>query len=160
MSIAIKLVRVDKRLLHATIALNWNQFVNANYVIIVDPSYVDDSFIEQVLQLSLPKSMKLSIFSVDQLIAFLQADSGVRQNVMIIFKDLGAVKSAVEAGFVTKEVQIPYPASRFVIKNLSDFFSSEEVEQIRFIQSKGIKLFFQTAPLDNKDYSAFNIKEK
>lgn len=155
MSTTIKLARVDKRLLHATVALNWNQFVNANYAIIVDPSYSNDPFITKVMQLCLPEPMKVKIFSIEELMAFINEDSMVKRNVMVIFKDLITAKNAVAAGFRTKEIQIPYPASRIVIKKLSDFFNEDEIQCIRFIQQNGIKLFFQTAPMDNKEYSVF-----
>lgn len=42
-----------------------------------------------------------------------------------------------------------------MIKSLSDYFSEEDIEKIRYIQSQGIRMFFQTAPFDNKDYSIF-----
>lgn len=156
MSTMIKLARVDKRLLHATVALNWNQFVNANYAVIVDPTYSKDPFITKVMQLCLPEPMKVKIFSVEELIAFINEDSiTTKRNLMVIFKDLAIAKEAVESGFKTKEIQIPYPASRIVIKKLSDFFNEKEIEYIRFIQNRGVKLFFQTAPLDNKEYSVF-----
>ncbi len=155
MSTTIKLARVDQRLLHATVALNWNQFVNANYAVIVDPSYSNDPFITRVMQLCLPEPMKVKIFSVEEFIAFINKESTAKRNLMVIFKNLDTAKEAVEAGFKTSEIQIPYPASRIVIKKLSDFFNEEEIRCIRFIQKKGIKLFFQTAPLDNKEYSVF-----
>ncbi|MCR1898989.1 PTS sugar transporter subunit IIB [Irregularibacter muris] len=155
MGITIKLARVDQRLLHATVAVNWNQFVNANYVAIVDPKHNNDPFINKVMQLCLPKPLKVKIFSVEELVAFINKDSTKKCNLMVIFKDLATAKKAVEKGFKTKEIQIPYPASRIVIRKLSDFFNEEEIQYIRFIQGKGIKLFFQTSPLDNKEYSVF-----
>lgn len=155
MSTIIKLARIDQRLLHATVALNWNQFVNANYAVIVDPTFSNDPFITKVMQLCLPEPMKVKIFSVEELIAFINEDIATKRNIMVIFKNLTTAKKAVEAGFKTKEIQIPYPASRIVIKKLSDYFNEEEIQYIRFIQGKGIKLFFQTAPLDNKQYSVF-----
>jgi PTS system mannose-specific IIB component len=99
--------------------------------------------------------MKVKIFSVEELIAFIDEENMTKRNLIVIFNNLATAKRAVEAGFKTKEIQIPYPASRIVIKKLSDFFSEEEIQFIRFIQEKGIKLFFQTAPLDNKEYSVF-----
>ena len=63
---------------------------------------------------------------------------------------------AVEAGFSVDEMQLPYPASRVLLKKLSEYFSKEDIERIRFIQSRKIKLYFQTTPFDNKDYSIFN----
>lgn len=158
MSIKIKLTRVDKRLLHATVALNWNQFIDVDYVLIVDPDYVKDPFIADVMQLCLPKTMKVKIQSIKDFMDFINQESITTIKAMVIFPNLDVACDAVKAGFSVKEIQLPYPASRMLIKKLSDYFNEEEIKKIRFIQSKGIKLFFQTSPFDNKDYSVFKEK--
>ncbi|WP_075878063.1 PTS sugar transporter subunit IIB [Merdibacter massiliensis] len=149
----IKLVRVDSRLLHATVQLNWNQFINADQVWVVDPHYVKDPFIANVMQLCLPKTMKVNFYSVEQFILQLQKNEDMK--VMIIFPNLQIVEQAVKAGFRVSEIQLPYPASRVLLKKLSEYFSPEDIDRIRYIQSQGIQLFFQTTPFDNKDYSIF-----
>lgn len=153
MSAKIKLARIDKRLLHATVALNWNQFIDADNVLIVDPDYVNDPFIADVMQLCLPKTMKVKIFTIEQFLAYINEGRNIKA--MVIFPNLSVACDAVKAGFRTKEIQMPYPASRMMIKSLSDYFSEEDIEKIRYIQSQGIRMFFQTAPFDNKDYSIF-----
>lgn len=153
MSTKIKLARIDKRLLHATVALNWNQFIDADNVLIVDPDYVNDPFIADVMQLCLPKTMKVKIFSIEQFLEYINEGRNIKA--MVIFPNVSVACDAVKAGFRTKEIQMPYPASRMMIKSLSDYFSEEDIEKIRYIQSQGIRMFFQTAPFDNKDYSIF-----
>lgn len=153
MSTKIKLARIDKRLLHATVALNWNQFIDADNVLIVDPDYVNDPFIADVMQLCLPKTMKVKIFSIEQFLGYINEGRNIKA--MVIFPNLSVACDAVKAGFRTKEIQMPYPASRMMIKSLSDYFSVEDIEKIRYIQSQGIRMFFQTAPFDNKEYSIF-----
>ena len=153
MSTKIKLARIDKRLLHATVALNWNQFIDADNVLIVDPDYVNDPFIADVMQLCLPKTMKVKIFSIEQFLEYINEGRNIKA--MVIFPNFSVACDAVKAGFRTKEIQMPYPASRMMIKSLSDYFSEEDIEKIRYIQSQGIRMFFQTAPFDNKDYSIF-----
>ncbi|MZH58390.1 PTS sugar transporter subunit IIB [[Clostridium] innocuum] len=153
MSTKIKLARIDKRLLHATVALNWNQFIDADNVLIVDPDYVNDPFIADVMQLCLPKTMKVKIFSIEQFLEYINEGRNIKA--MVIFPNLSVACDAVKAGFRTKEIQMPYPASRMMIKSLSDYFSEEDIEKIRYIQSQGIRMFFQTVPFDNKDYSIF-----
>lgn len=153
MSTKIKLARIDKRLLHATVALNWNQFIDADNVLIVDPDYVNDPFIADVMQLCLPKTMKVKIFSIEQFLEYINEGRNIKA--MVIFPNLSVACDAVKAGFRTKGIQMPYPASRMMIKSLSDYFSEEDIEKIRYIQSQGIRMFFQTAPFDNKDYSIF-----
>ncbi len=151
--INIKLVRVDSRLLHATVQLNWNQFINADQVWVVSPHYVEDPFIANVMQLCLPKTMKVNFYSVEQLMEQLQMKANTK--VMIIFPNLEIVEKAVRLGFYTKEIQLPYPASRVMLKSLTEYFSQEDIKRIRYIQEQDIKLFFQTTPYDNKDYTIF-----
>lgn len=155
MSLKIKLVRVDNRLLHATVALNWNSFVNANFIAIVDPSHIDDPFLTKVLQLSFPKKDGVGIFSIEQLLEFLAQDRDEKCNLMIIFKNLDILNEAVEKGFQVKEVQLPYPASRVLIKKLDAYFSEKEIDMIRKMQRKGVNFYLQTAPYDSKDYTIF-----
>ena len=140
MSTKIKLARIDKRLLHATVALNWNQFIDADNVLIVDPDYVNDPFIADVMQLCLPKTMKVKIFSIEQFLEYINEGRNIKA--MVIFPNLSVACDAVKAGFRTKEIQMPYPASRMMIKSLSDYFSEEDIEKIRYIQSQGIRMFF------------------
>ena len=75
---------------------------------------------------------------------------------MIIFKNICALREAVNKGFSSKEVQLPYPASRILLKKIDEYFTQEEMTAIREIQEKGVKFFFQTTPMDTKDYSVFN----
>lgn len=156
MSKKIKLVRVDKRLLHATVAINWNSFVNANYIAIIDPTHKNDPFLEKVLQLSFSNKSQVNLLSIDQLLDFLNKDVEEKYNIIIIFKNLAALKEAVQKGFEINEVQLPYPASRILLKRIEDYFSKEEIEAIHEIQAQGVKFFFQTTPMDTKDYSIFN----
>ena len=78
MSTKIKLARIDKRLLHATVALNWNQFIDADNVLIVDPDYVNDPFIADVMQLCLPKTMKVKIFSIEQFLEYINEGRNIK----------------------------------------------------------------------------------
>ena len=146
---------MDNRLLHATVALNWNSFVNANFIAIVDPSHIDDPFLTKVLQLSFPKKDGVGIFSIEQLLDFLAQDRDEKCNLMIIFKNLDILNEAVEKGFQVKEVQLPYPASRVLIKKLDAYFSEKEIDMIRKMQRKGVNFYLQTAPYDSKDYTIF-----
>ena len=125
MSTKIKLARIDKRLLHATVALNWNQFIDADNVLIVDPDYVNDPFIADVMQLCLPKTMKVKIFSIEQFLEYINEGRNIKA--MVIFPNLSVACDAVKAGFRTKEIQMPYPASRMMIKSLSYYFSEEDI---------------------------------
>jgi D-glucosaminate-specific PTS system IIB component len=158
MSLKIKLVRIDNRLLHATVALNWNSFVNSSHIIVVDPEYENDAFMAKVLQLSLPPKTKINIVSIDSLKQFIrQAENeDEKYQVIILFKKLSVLYQAFQEKVQFQEVQFPYPASRLMLKSLNSYFSKTEIAQIRIMQQAGIKFYFQTTPMDSKDYNAFN----
>ncbi|MDN6422280.1 MAG: PTS sugar transporter subunit IIB [Tetragenococcus koreensis] len=141
----VKLVRIDNRLLHATIALNWNRFVNANHILIVNSKYESDQFLEEIMQIVSPNSLDY----------FLKHKIVDQANIIILFKNLESLKIAVDNGFYFSEIQIPYIASRVLLKNMADYFAKDEVKIIRDIQDKGMKFYFQTAPTDTKDYNFF-----
>lgn len=155
MKAQVKLARIDKRLLHATVALNWNNFINANHVIVVDPNYINDPFMASVMQLCLPKTMKVQFLLPQEVVAFVNEDVYQKRNVMIIFKDLKVARETVELGLGVKEIQMPYPASRMLMKTLADYFTADEIQEIRALQHQGVELYFQTAPHDNKDFVVF-----
>lgn len=152
MSAKIKLVRIDSRLLHATVSLNWNRFINANTILVVNSSRIEDPFIINVMKLCLPKTILVKFLEVEDLIKYLDDNSNSNDNIMIIFSDLGIAYKAIEKGFGIKEIQLPYPAHWLAIKHLSNFFDEEELSLINKIQSKNIKLYFQTSPFDKKNY--------
>lgn len=55
MSKKVSLARIDKRLLHATVTLNWDPFIRVDYVAVVGSEYKNDPFTASVLQLCLPQ---------------------------------------------------------------------------------------------------------
>ena len=156
MSMKIVLARVDKRLLHATVTLNCDPFLNADYVAVVGSEYDNDPFIVSVMQLCLPKTMKVKILTEEGLLDFLnQGDSSKTTTVLLIFKDLASVRESVKLGFHVDEIQMPYPTLSVKPKNLADYFSEEELKDIAYIQGQNIRFYFQTTPFQAKDYGSF-----
>ena len=156
MSMKIVLARVDKRLLHATVTLNCDPFLNADYVAVVGSEYDNDPFNVSVMQLCLPKTMKVKILTEEGLLDFLnQNDTSRASTVLVIFKDLASVRESVKRGFYVEEIQMPYPTLSVAPKNLTDYFSKEELEDIDYIQEQNIRFYFQTTPFQAKDYGSF-----
>lgn len=157
----IKLVRVDNRLLHATVVLNWGSFVNVDTVIVIDDETYVDPFIEKVLQLSFPNK-KLRMFSVNDLDKYFQVDSDKIENIIIIIKNVSLLREVVACNNPhIDEVQFPSPSSRLLLKPIESYFSKKDIENIKYLQEhKNIKFYFQTAPIDTKNYSYFEKNEK
>ena len=83
--------------------------------------------------------MKVKIFSIEQFLEYINEGRNIKA--MVIFPNLSVACDAVKAGFRTKEIQMPYPASRMMIKSLSDYFSEEDIEKKKLSAPKGTKLY-------------------
>ena len=151
----IKIARVDKRTLHATVALNWNRFISVDEFIVVDRLYVKDPFVEQIMQLTIP-DQKVSIMEVDSFILYINRDLEEKVTAFVIFKDIATLCEAIEKGFFVPEVQHLYP-SRFMSKaSIKKYFTPEDQESLKYIESKGIANYFQTDPYQDKTYFSIN----
>ncbi len=146
----IKLVRIDARLLHATVQLYWTQFIDVKQIWIINPEYAADSFISSVIQLCLPKSIEIKIYRPDELVQLCQKEG--KFSAIVIFSDIHTAKNTVELGFHPDEIQLPYPASKGLLKSIKNYFTPEEIDSLTHIQKAGIKLYFQTSPYDTKTY--------
>ena len=143
MSKKVSLARIDKRLLHATVTLNWDPFIRVDYVAVVGSEYKNDPFTASVLQLCLPRTMKVKILKEEELMEFLELNEGPKASrVLVIFNDLETARKCVELGFWVEEIQLPY-------------FNKEQIDAVREIQNHGIRLYFQTIPYQAKDYASF-----
>ena len=120
MSKKVSLARIDKRLLHATVTLNWDPFIRVDYVAVVGSEYKNDPFTASVLQLCLPRTMKVKILKEEELMEFLELNEGPKAyRVLVIFKDLETARKCVELGFWVEEIQLPYPTVEIVGKKKS-----------------------------------------
>ena len=97
MSKKVSLARIDKRLLHATVTLNWDPFIRVDYVAVVGSEYKNDPFTASVLQLCLPRTMKVKILKEEELMEFLELNEGPKAyRVLVIFKDLETARKCVK----------------------------------------------------------------
>ena len=75
--------------------------------------------------------MKVKILTEEGLLDFLnQNDTSRASTVLVIFKDLASVRESVKRGFYVEEIQMPYPTLSVAPKNLTDYFSKEELENL------------------------------
>lgn len=146
----INLVRIDPRLLHATVQLYWTQFIDVKQIWIINQEYAADPFISSVLQLCLPKSIQIKIYRPEELVEL--TSNNIKEGVMVIFSDILTAKNTIALGFSVNEIQLPYPASKGLLKGLDNYFKDEELSALSIIQDKGVKLYFQTSPYDKKTY--------
>ena len=109
MSKKVSLARIDKRLLHATVTLNWDPFIRVDYVAVVGSEYKNDPFTASVLQLCLPRTMKVKILKEEELMEFLELNEGPKAyRVLVIFKDLETARKLQMRSIEVVKIIIKY----------------------------------------------------
>ena len=151
----IKLARVDERLLHATVALNWNRFITVDEFVTVDSEYVRDLFIEQIVKLSMP-GQKVKILDV---LGFINYSETIFEDdnhrAMVIFKDVHTLRLCVENGFQIKEVQFQAQSNKLKNHGISSWLTERDKVDFAYLYTKNVLTYFQTSPFDEKSY--FNV---
>lgn len=160
MSLKVKLVRVDNRLLHSTIVLTWSRFLNINYFLIVDDNRRINDFYYQVLKLGIPENKELKIVPANSLNSTLKKlnCSVNKYNIIIVFSSYKTLLESVKNGFRYLDVQVPYRSSRLTATGIEKQFDFSDLELIKQCQDKGVKFYFQTTPYEDRNYGPFKKK--
>lgn len=158
MSLKVKLVRVDNRLLHSTIVLTWSRFLNCNYFLIVDDNKHINDFYYSVLKLGIPENKDLKIVSNDLLKTTLDnlKKSEKKYNIILVFSSYQTLLTSIKNGMSYLNVQVPYRSSRLTVAGLKKKFNSDDLELIKKCKKKGVRFYFQTTPYEEKNFGPFN----
>lgn len=149
MSLDIRLWRVDKRLLHSTIVINWGKTLNINYFIVVDNEKSKDPFYERILSLGLPQGSKVKICDSKKFNEITKAltNSSASYRAIVVFRSTAEMNEVVQFCDKVKEIQFPYAYSMFKSNYLS-----QNGTIIENLKDQGIKFYLQNSPYETKRY--------
>ncbi len=139
--------RIDDRLIHGQVMTGWSKIYNTTRIFVVDDKAAGDKFLCQVMQMSVPKDYDVSILSVEDAIPAILNDPPENRT-MVLTKTPSVMQALLEGGVTMKELNLGgmgYLAGRkVVLRNIQ--VSPEELEQLRQIAAKGVRVFCQIVP--------------
>lgn len=147
----VVLCRVDSRLIHGQVVTKWVGQSNANRIIVVSEDLEHDDFMRSVYLMAAPPAVKVDCWGVPSLLE--QAANGGldKGRILLILPDLKTLKQLVDSGLYTGEVQIGGlgggPSRKVVFQNIT--LDDADVEILKGLQEKGMKIYFQTIPEDS-----------
>ncbi|QOY60553.1 PTS system mannose/fructose/N-acetylgalactosamine-transporter subunit IIB [Thermophilibacter immobilis] len=142
----VELTRVDYRLIHGQVITNWMSFYNINKIVTIDDDLRNDSFMQDVFKMAAPKGVKIVIVSANEAVAAQsngELDSG---RVMLLLKNVQALKTAVDAGVQFTRVQIGGlggAAGRKAVHGPITL-DQRDLDTLLEIQATGVEIYFQT----------------
>lgn len=152
----IVLARIDDRLIHGQVMTAWLQYVGANHIVIIDDETASDDFLKSVIEMAVPREIKLSIYHCEEATKKIQRMSD-DEKLMILAKFPESFLALIETGLPLKRVIIggmgANPKRTKFYKNISA--SDVEREIFKKIIAYGTDLIIHIIP----DQKAVSVEE-
>lgn len=101
----VPLLRIDERLIHGQVVAGFLRSLSCNRVIIIDDGVRNDKFMKKILEMAMPPSAKLTVYSCAEATESWRKDQFGPGRAIIIFKSISGAHQAHQAGFDFKTLQ-------------------------------------------------------
>ncbi|MDU3348641.1 MAG: PTS galactosamine transporter subunit IIB [Clostridium sp.] len=152
----ILLVRIDNRLVHGQVGITWTTSLGANLIVVADDLSAKDPLQQQLMRITAESSgAGIRFFTIEKTINIIHKASPA-QKIFIVCRTPNEVRELVEGVVPIKDVNVGNmhfdKGKRQISKKV--YVDDKDLEDLRFIKSKGINVFIQDVPGDIKE----NIK--
>ena len=153
----VKLLRVDRRLIHGQIAFSWTAYLNVDCILVANDDAANDDIRMTTLRLAKPKNTKLIIKSIDDSIAAFRSGKTDKYKIMIVVenvddayrlaKEISDIQDINLGNVKAREDSKPYRGDRSVNLTKEDKIKLNELldlgknVEIRMVPNDGIKRF-------------------
>lgn len=150
----ILLTRIDNRLVHGQVGVTWTTSLGANLIVVADDTVAKDKLQQELMGLTAESSgVGIRFFTLQRTIDII-AKAAPSQKIFLICRTPSEVRKLVEGGVPIKDVNVgnmhftqgKHPLSKKV------YVDDKDMDDLRFIKSKGINVYIQDVPGDLKEY--------
>ena len=157
--------RVDERLVHGMVATFWIPRLHVDRVICVDDKSAEDQLVKNALRMATPKEVRLSVISLDKMLANVKENKYGSEKVMIVAKNPSVIQSLLQHGVPISEVTfgnlgIIHKIDQSISVNNYLSVTEEDIASIEQLHSSGCKLTIQLIPDDIPTDFYHTMKEK
>ena len=139
---ALKLVRVDDRLIHGQVVAVWLRAIGADKIIIIDDATAKDDFLKDVLILAAPRGVPVEVYGIDEGSARVAEVAADDEQAFLIMKSPETALRLREAGVPIPVLNVggmgSKPGRRTLFKNISA--NAEELEAMRSLERMGTRV--------------------
>lgn len=140
--------RVDERLIHGQVAMVWCRVTNCQRIVVANDDAVKNKMVANVLVMSKPAGIKLSILSLNKTIEKFETNFYGDENILLITKTIDDMKALYDRGLKISSFNVGNVAGKndsIMIKK-SVWLTNEEIEVLRDLMSKGVMITAQMLP--------------
>ena len=142
------LVRIDDRLIHGQVIAVWCKHRPFTRIVIVDDGVAADTFMQEVLSLAAPPGLQVDVFSVEDGVQVLNADTSNWGTTMVLMKSPLSARRLYDGGLAYRALNIggigSGPGRKNVFKNIA--VSEEEVAILKYLMDQRVEITLLTVP--------------
>lgn len=150
----ILLVRIDNRLVHGQVGVTWTTSLGANLIVVVDDEVSKDPLQQQLMAVTAQSSgAGIRFFTVEHTINIIHK-AAPTQKIFIVCRTPEIVKKLIDGGVPIKDVNVGNMHFSHGKRQISKkvYVDDKDLEDLRYIRSKGVNVYIQDTPEDKKEY--------
>lgn len=147
---SIVLARIDGRLIHGQVMTAWIGKVNANKIMVIDDNIANDRLMKSFYLNSVPKNIKIAIFTYDEALTRLLKGFAEKDRVCILTRDPEIYYRLVNDGVLLDSINFGTTLKKDGRKQYSKtlLLSDDEVEMLKDLNNRGVDVFVQVLAQD------------
>lgn len=148
----IILVRVDSRLIHGQVMTMWSKINQINHILAIDDPLSQDEFLQKVYLMAVPKSLKVTILSVEEASKKWLNNELDPDNYLVLIKDVETALRVWKSGFEIRRLQIGNVIceSKTGILHRNSRLSREHMPFLMEMLEGGVDVYAQSIPTERE----------
>jgi PTS system N-acetylgalactosamine-specific IIB component len=146
----IVLSRIDERLVHGQVGVQWVGFAGANIVVVANDEVAEDTIQQNLMEMVLVEGIAIRFWSIQKVIDTIHKASE-RQKILLVCKTPTDFRKLVEGGVPIREINVGNmhfaEDKNQITKTVS--VSSEDLESFYALRDLDVKCMIQGVPTES-----------
>ncbi|MDR1794054.1 MAG: PTS N-acetylgalactosamine transporter subunit IIB [Erysipelotrichaceae bacterium] len=149
----IVLTRIDNRLVHGQVGASWTSAIGANLIVVADDEAAEDKMQQAVMKMTADTvNVGIRFFSIQKTIDVIQ-NASPNQKIFLVVKEPCFARKLLDGGVPIDKLNIGnmhVQPGKKVHGEPHVYLGEQDLDDLRYIRSKGVDVYIQIAPGDKK----------
>ncbi|SDQ42189.1 mannose/fructose/sorbose PTS transporter subunit IIB [Carnobacterium viridans] len=162
MSMEIRLVRIDDRLIHGQVVTVWAKITKVNRILVISDAVAKDMLRKTLLKQAAPPGVNVNVITIDKMISIYDDPIFNTFKTMLLFTNPRDVRRVVEGGVSFDSINIggmSFSDGKKMITN-AVAVNHQDIEDLLYLSEQGIDLEIRKVVTDSKVYMMDLLKKE